>query len=286
MPIEGTEASWNASVTEDLRANAGRVTQGPLAGSSLVLLTTTGARSGKARVSPLGFSRDGEQLVVVGSNSGRDWDPAWVRNVEAHPEVTIEVDGERLEATATIETGTERRRLLDAHIAKIPIFARYESMTERPLPVVTITPKAASNPDPDRSAWEEALIADLRTHGGRPSSGPLAGQPLLILNSIGARSGSSRRAILTYSRDGEDYIVAGTKGGAPTDPAWVGNIRANPNVTVEVGNETFQFTATIVDEPERERLWRRHVEELPWFAPYEEKAGRVIPVIRLTRAPA
>ena len=83
--------------------------------------------------------------------------------------------------------------------------------------------------------WEEALIADAREHDGRPSSGPLAGHPLLLMFSRGAKSGERRRAILTYSRDGDAYIVAGTAGGAPTAPAWVGNVRADGDVTIEIG---------------------------------------------------
>lgn len=136
------------------------------------------------------------------------------------------------------------------------------------------------------NAWEENLIADLRANGGRPSSGPLAGHPLLIMLTIGARSGEPRRAILTYSRDGDDYIVAGTKSGAPADPLWVANIRASGNVTLEVANETFPATATIVAGPERDLLWERHVAELPWFAPYPEQSGRVIPIIRISRRAA
>jgi len=131
------------------------------------------------------------------------------------------------------------------------------------------------------SAWEDQLIADARAHGGRPSSGPLAGHPLLIMYNKGAKSGERRRAILTWSRDGEDYIVAGTKGGAPTDPAWVHNIEADPNVSVEIGAETFPAVATIVTDDERQRLWDQHVAALPWFAEYPAKAGRVIPMIRL-----
>lgn len=137
--------------------------------------------------------------------------------------------------------------------------------------------------DANGNAWEDNLIADLRANGGRPSSGPLAGHPLLIMHSIGAKSGEPRRAILTYTRDGDDLVVAGTKGGAPSDPVWVNNIRANGNVTLEVANETFPATATIVDGPERDRLWDQHAAELPWFAPYPAKTGRVIPMIRLSR---
>ena len=284
MPIDTNERTWNVNMAAELRANDGKVASGPLAGSDLLLLTSTGARSGEPRISPLGYSRDGDRYVVVGSNSGRDWNPAWVANVTQNSEVSVEVGGEAFRANATLATGDERRRLLDAHIAKIPIFARYETMAGRELPVVVLGPIADSDVAPDWNSWEESLIADLRANGGRPSVGPLAGNPLLIMTSTGVKSGLSRRAILTYTRDNGDYIVAGTKGGAPTDPAWVANVRAHPAVRVEVGNDSFPATATVIASgPERDRLWGRHVEELPGFAPYPEKAGRVIPIVRLAR---
>ena len=137
----------------------------------------------------------------------------------------------------------------------------------------------------DEAAWEEQLIADMRAHDGKVTSGPLAGHPLLIMISKGARSGADRRSILTYHRDGDDYIVAGTAGGSKKDPAWVYNIEADPNVDVEVDNERFDGTATIVeDATERDRLWDDHVKALPWFADYPAQTGRVIPMIRLRRA--
>jgi deazaflavin-dependent oxidoreductase (nitroreductase family) len=139
-------------------------------------------------------------------------------------------------------------------------------------------------PNPDPTDWEDALIADLRANGGRPSGGPLKGHPLLLMTSQGARSGQPRRAILTWSRDGEDYIVAGTANGADVDPAWVNNVRVNPEVELEVANRTFPARAEIVDEADRQRLWDAHVEALPWFGAYPSQTDRVIPVIRLTSA--
>jgi deazaflavin-dependent oxidoreductase (nitroreductase family) len=136
-------------------------------------------------------------------------------------------------------------------------------------------PEFASNP------WEDRLIADLRANGGRPSSGPLKGHPLLLLYSTGAKSGQRRRSILTYSRDGDDYIVAGTASGAPTDPAWVANVRKNPNVTIELAGVEHPATAIIADEDDRGRLWDRHVEALPWFADYTNQTSRLIPMVRL-----
>ena len=138
----------------------------------------------------------------------------------------------------------------------------------------------------DPVAWEEQLIADLRANGGRPSGGPMQGQPILLMYSTGAKSGERRRAILTYSRDGDDVVVAGTANGSKVDPAWVANVAGDPKVEVEVANETYGATATVYrDGPERDRLWNQHVEQLPWFGDYPNQVGdRVIPVVRLTRS--
>jgi deazaflavin-dependent oxidoreductase (nitroreductase family) len=134
----------------------------------------------------------------------------------------------------------------------------------------------------DADAFENAVIEDMRAHGGRVTSGFLAGHPLLIMTSQGAKSGEPRRAILTYSKDGGDYIVAGTAGGSPTTPAWVHNVESDPRVTIEVDNRTGEATAALVGPDERDRLWQAHVAALPHFAEYPEKSGRVIPVIRIT----
>jgi len=137
--------------------------------------------------------------------------------------------------------------------------------------------------DWDPEAFENALIDDMRANDGAVTSGPLAGHPLLVMHSKGAKSGERRRAILTFTRDGGDYVVAGTASGAPTTPAWVQNVRENPRVEVEAENRTFGATAGVVDDDdERDRLWRQHVDALPHFAEYPEKSGRVIPMVRLT----
>lgn len=135
----------------------------------------------------------------------------------------------------------------------------------------------------ETNPWEENLIADMRAHDGAVTQGPLAGHPLMIMTSTGARTGQPRRSILTWSRDGDDYVVAGTAGGAPVVPSWVHNMAANPEVTFEIPPTTFQATARVIkDGPERDRLWEQHVVALPWFAEYPQKSGRVISVVRLT----
>jgi deazaflavin-dependent oxidoreductase (nitroreductase family) len=138
--------------------------------------------------------------------------------------------------------------------------------------------------DTEVTTWEDQLIEEMRANGGKVTQGPLAGHPLLILTSRGARSGQPRRAILTYTRDGDDLIVAGTAGGSPTTPSWVYNVEADSLVGVEADNKTFDATAQVIKRgSERDRLWEQHVAALPWFAPYPEQTGRVIPMVRLTR---
>jgi deazaflavin-dependent oxidoreductase (nitroreductase family) len=135
----------------------------------------------------------------------------------------------------------------------------------------------------DVKDWEDQLIAELRANDGKVTSGPLAGHPLLVMSSRGARTGVGRRAILTYHRDGDDYIVAGTAGGSKKDPAWIHNLEADPDVDIEVGKAQFDAKASIVqNDAERQRLWDDHVRALPWFADYPAQTGRVIPMVRLT----
>jgi deazaflavin-dependent oxidoreductase (nitroreductase family) len=136
----------------------------------------------------------------------------------------------------------------------------------------------------DAKSWEDQLIADLRANGGRASQGPLAGNPLMVLYSTGAKSGEPRRSIVTFSEDGSGaYYIAGSYGGNPTKhPSWYYNLVANPNVTIEIGADTYAAEATDLRGAERDRAWDRHVEQLPNFGEYPAKVtGRTIPVIRI-----
>jgi len=133
------------------------------------------------------------------------------------------------------------------------------------------------------SDWNSQLIATLRANDGEVPSGPMAGRPLLILTTKGAKSGEQRQAVLTFTRDDGRFVVAATAGGSPVAPAWYHNVLANPAVQVEAKGETFTATATEAGPGERERLWAHHVEERPEFADYPEKSGRTIPVVTLQR---
>ena len=137
--------------------------------------------------------------------------------------------------------------------------------------------------DWDPEAWTRSLIADMREHGGRPSSGPMAGKPLIVLTSIGAKTGEPRTAIVTYHKDGDRWAIAASKGGDPKDPLWFHNLEVHPDVTIEVDNETVPVHAIVTDGAERDRLWNDHVAVLPEFGEYPKKTDRVIPMILLER---
>jgi deazaflavin-dependent oxidoreductase (nitroreductase family) len=137
MPNPVTD-TYNNPMIEDFRAHGGEITQGRLAGASLLIMTTTGARTGQPRLALLGYDRDGESYVVVGSNQGRDTQPAWLANIRNNPIVALEVGTEQFMGRARITEGAERRRLLDARIARVPQFGVYEQSTKRELPVIVI----------------------------------------------------------------------------------------------------------------------------------------------------
>ena len=133
-PVRG----FNQSVIDDFRAHKGQISTGPFAGRSLLLLTTKGRRSGEERTNPLAFTRDGDRYVVVASKGGAPTNPDWYRNLRAHPRVTVEVGPERFDARASVAKSTERRRLYDAHAARMPAFKEYEKRTSREIPVVVL----------------------------------------------------------------------------------------------------------------------------------------------------
>ncbi len=135
----------------------------------------------------------------------------------------------------------------------------------------------------DYANFTNALVADFRANGGKVTSGPFLGRNLLLLTTIGARSGEARLAPLVYTRDGDAIVIVASKGGAPTNPAWFLNILANPVVTVELGSETYQARASVVEGEERDRLYAAHAAEHPAFSDYEKRTSRVIPVARLLR---
>jgi len=127
------------------------------------------------------------------------------------------------------------------------------------------------------------LIADMRAHEGKPTSGPFLGRDVLILTTQGAKSGEARENPLVYTRDGDHYVIVASKGGAPTHPAWYHNLVAHPDVSVEVKGETFKAHAHIPQSDEYERLYQAHAEINPTFHQYRKNTTRRIPVVVLER---
>jgi deazaflavin-dependent oxidoreductase (nitroreductase family) len=137
-------SDFNQALIDHLRANDGQAPDGPFAGRQLLILTTTGAKTGARRESPLVFSRDGDSIVIVASMGGAPRHPAWYHNIVANPRVTIEANGATFPATARIVDEVERRRLYDAHAELHPSFTEYEARTSRVIPVIVLQREASS----------------------------------------------------------------------------------------------------------------------------------------------
>src|SRR6516162_10200089 len=127
----------NQSVIEEFRANQGRV-GGPLEKWPILLLTMTGAKTGRTLVRPVCYSRDGDRIVIIASRGGAPRNPPWYYNLVANPIVTVEVGTEKFRARAEQVHGSERARLFDAAAKRLPLFADYQKKTKRELPVLTL----------------------------------------------------------------------------------------------------------------------------------------------------
>jgi deazaflavin-dependent oxidoreductase (nitroreductase family) len=125
------------------------------------------------------------------------------------------------------------------------------------------------------------IIDEFHANEGRVG-GMFEGVPLLLLHHTGAKSGESRINPLAYQSDNGRYVIFASKGGAPANPAWYHNLKAEPNVTIEVGTNTIDVAASEASGEERDRLFRTQVERVPQFDEYEQKTERVIPVVVLT----
>ncbi len=129
--------AWNRQIMEEFHANAGKV-GGPFDGVTLLLLTTTGARSGKRRTLPLGYMPDGDRLIIFATRGGLPTNPDWYHNLVAHPEATVEVGTETFDVTAVVLTGEERDQLYARQVERAPVFAEYQAKTTRKIPVIAL----------------------------------------------------------------------------------------------------------------------------------------------------
>ena len=134
----------------------------------------------------------------------------------------------------------------------------------------------------DQDTYNRQLIEEFRADRDK-GGGAMKGRPLLLLTTTGAKSGQLRTKPMMFIPDGDRLLVIASNAGAPTHPDWYRNLVAHPEVTVEVGNETFKANAIVTEGLERQRLWSRVVELYPFFADHQAKTTRPIPVIVLRR---
>lgn len=132
----------------------------------------------------------------------------------------------------------------------------------------------------DVNDWNHKIIAEFRANDGK-CGGVFAGSDLLILHSIGARSGRVRQNPLVYRQQGDTYFVLASKGGAQTNPDWYHNIVANPEVTIEVGASSIAARARVLHGSERDEAFDAHKLRYPNFGEYETATTRLIPAVAL-----
>lgn len=131
------QKEYNRQLIEQFRATRGQA-DWPFAGRPLLLLTTTGAKSGRVRTAPMMYVPDGDRLLVIASNIGGPVHPGWYHNLVSHPEVTVEVGSETYTATAVVTQGTEREALWASITEQYPFFVEHQAKTTREIPVVAL----------------------------------------------------------------------------------------------------------------------------------------------------
>jgi deazaflavin-dependent oxidoreductase (nitroreductase family) len=128
---------WNARIIEEFRANHGKV-GGQFEGAPILLLHSTGAKSGQERVNPMMYQADGDRFAVFASKGGSPTNPDWYHNLLAHPQATIEVGDETIPVVARVAEGEERQRIWERQKQEWPGFADYERRTPRQIPVIIL----------------------------------------------------------------------------------------------------------------------------------------------------
>jgi deazaflavin-dependent oxidoreductase (nitroreductase family) len=132
-------SDWNTQIIEEFRANGGKV-GGQFEGAPLLLLHSTGAKSGQARVNPMMYQADGDNFAVFASKAGAPTNPDWYHNVVANPSASIEVGDRTVDVVARVADGAERDRPWSRQKELYPGFADYEAKTSRQIPVVVLEP--------------------------------------------------------------------------------------------------------------------------------------------------
>ncbi len=131
--------------------------------------------------------------------------------------------------------------------------------------------------------WNKQVIAEFRANGGKVG-GQFAGASMILVHHFGARSGVERVSPMVYFSDDDRMLIVASAAGSSKNPDWYHNLRAHPEVSVEVGTETFPVVVEELPPAERDRKWAEITAAAPGFAEYQKKTSRVIPVLALTRA--
>ena len=132
---------FNAGIIREFRENAGKV-GGPFEGMSMLLLHSTGAKSGEERVNPVVYKEAGDSYVIFASMAGGPKNPAWYHNLVANPQISIEVGTETVDLAARVTEGEERAGIWEPWKTAVPMFAEYEQKTDREIPVIVLEPRS------------------------------------------------------------------------------------------------------------------------------------------------
>jgi deazaflavin-dependent oxidoreductase (nitroreductase family) len=132
----------------------------------------------------------------------------------------------------------------------------------------------------DWNDFNRQVIDEFRANDGTVT-GAFEGAPMILVNHRGAKSGTAYTTPLVYTRDGENFVIIASKGGAPQDPQWFRNLRADPDITIEVGSDEFPVRARVAEGEERDRLYRAQADLMPNFDEYAKATSRQIPVVVL-----
>lgn len=134
----------------------------------------------------------------------------------------------------------------------------------------------------EQNDWNTNVIREFRENGGKVG-GMFEGSPMIIVHHLGAKSGAERETPLVYFGEGDRIFIFASKGGAPENPAWYHNLVAHPRVKVEVGSETFEVNARVLEGAERDEYYAKQAAVMSNFADYAANTTRTIPVIELER---
>jgi deazaflavin-dependent oxidoreductase (nitroreductase family) len=240
------------------------------------------------------YSRTLETVSSARTRIEREFNPDAIRRLKESSRSDITIGGAELAGQAIAESLVDECQLLlgpvlvGAGKRALPanVHAQLELLDERRFRsgVIYLHYRlGATTMSTAPQDFNARIIEEFRANEGRVG-GMFEGSTLLLLHHVGAKSGEDRINPLAYNRDGDRYVVFASKAGAPTNPDWYHNLKAHPDVRIEVGTDTIEVRAEEATGEDRDRLFSAQAERSPQFAEYQSKTERVIPVIVLTPA--